>query len=108
MMISKNKYKELKPFYDYQRQKQYQKDWLRGIFNKVQKVASDTGGGFIQYDDDKIIIDDMFYVMEEKDWQTVPKNYVPDNPDWRIEGEDYEKWCETRKNIQFNNQYVWA
>ena len=46
--------------------------------------------------------------MEEKDWQTVPKNYVPDNPDWRIEGEDYEKWCETRKNIQFNNQYVWA
>ena len=54
MMISKNKYKELKPFYDYQRQKQYQKDWLRGIFNKVQKVASDTGGGFIQYDDDKI------------------------------------------------------
>ena len=55
----------------------------------------------------EIIIDDMFYVMEEKDWQTVPKNYVPDNPDWRIEGEDYEDWKKVRQNIMIMNQYIW-
>ena len=45
--------------------------------------------------------------MKEEEDQTPPKNYVPDNPDWRIEGEDYEDWKKVRENIMVMNQYIW-
>ena len=45
--------------------------------------------------------------MKEEEYQTPPKNYVPDDPNWRIEGEDYEDWKKVRTNIMVMNQYIW-
>ena len=103
MTISKDKYNELKPYYDFQRQKEFNKDWCRAV---VQKVSSLSDGILGENEDSATEL--LWLHMKEEEYQTPPKNYVPDNPDWRIEGEDYEAWCETRKNIQFNNQYVWT
>ena len=49
----------------------------------------------------------MFAVLEEENYQTPPSNYVPDNPKWRIEDEDYDDWCKVRKNIQYNGVNLW-
>jgi hypothetical protein len=45
--------------------------------------------------------------MKEEEYQMPPKNYVPDDPKWRIEGEDYEDWKKVRKNIMVMDQYIW-
>ena len=45
--------------------------------------------------------------MKEEEYQIPPKNYVPDDPNWRIEGEDYEDWKKVRENIMVMNQYIW-
>ena len=102
MTISREKYNELKPFYDFQRQKEFNKDWCRAV---VQKVCS-LSDGIIGYDEDSAT-ELLWAHLKEEDYQTSPSNYVPDNPDWRIEGEDYEAWKKVRKNIMILNQYIW-
>ena len=102
MTISREKYNELKPFYDFQRQKEFNKDWCRAV---VQKVCS-LSDGIIGYDEDSAT-ELLWAHLKEEDYQTPPSNYVPDDPDWRIEGEDYEAWKKVRKNIMILNQYIW-
>ena len=102
MTIPRDKYNELKPFYDFQRQKEFNKDWCRAV---VQKVCSLADGILGENEDSATEL--LWEHMKEEDYQTPPKNYVPDNPDWRIEGEDYEGWKKVRENIMVMNQYIW-
>ncbi len=102
MTISKDKYNELKPYYDFQRQKEFNKDWCRAV---VQKVSSLSDGILGENEDSATEL--LWLHMKEEEYQTPPKNYVPDNPDWRIEGEDYEAWKKVRENIMVMNQYIW-
>jgi|TARA_R100000049_G_C1925632_1_gene70136 hypothetical protein len=102
MTIPKDKYDELKPYYDFQRQKEFNKDWCRAV---VQKVCS-LSDGIIGYDEDSAT-ELLWLHMKEEEYQTPPKNYVPDDPNWRIEGEDYEDWKKVRQNIMIMNQYIW-
>ena len=48
MTIPKDKYNELKPFYDFQRQKEFNKDWCRAVVQKVCNLSD----GIIGYDED--------------------------------------------------------
>ena len=102
MIIPRDKYNELKPFYDFQRQKEFNKDWCRAV---VQKVCSLADGILGENEDSATEL--LWEHMKEEDYQTPPKNYVPDNPKWRIEGEDYEDWKKVRKNIMVMDQYIW-
>ena len=102
MTISKDKYNELKPFYDFQRQKEFNKDWCRAV---VQKVSS-LSDGIVGFDEDSAT-ELLWLHMNEEEYQTPPSNYVPDDPKWRIEGEDYEGWKKVRKNIMVLDQYIW-
>ena len=102
MTISKDKYSELKPFYDFQRQKEFNKDWCRAVVQKVCNLSD----GIIGFDEDSAI-ELLWLHMKEEEYQMPPKNYVPDDPKWRIEGEDYEDWKKVRKNIMVMDQYIW-
>ena len=39
MTIPRDKYYQLKPFYDFQRQKEFNKDWCRAVVQKVCSLA---------------------------------------------------------------------
>ena len=39
MTIPRDKYNELKPFYDFQRQKEFNKDWCRAVVQKVSNLS---------------------------------------------------------------------
>ena len=101
-MISRTEYEDKKQYYDFQRKKEYQRDWIRAVY-----VQANSLGKMIAYDKDDVVIEDMFAVLEEENYQTPPSNYVPDNPNWRIEDEDYDDWCKVRKNIQYNGVNLW-
>ena len=102
MTIPRDKYNELKPYYDFQRQKEFNKDWCRAVVKKV----SDLSDGILGENEDSAT-ELLWLHMKEEEYQTPPKNYVPDNPDWRIEGENYDNWKEIRKNIQIGGQFIW-
>ena len=57
--------------------------------------------------DEDSAIELLWLHMKEEEYQMPPKNYVPDDPKWRIEGEDYEDWKKVRKNIMVMDQYIW-
>ena len=102
MTIPKDKYNKLKPYYDFQRKKEFQKDWCYAVAKRVANVSDGILGHDIQS-----AADVLWLHMKEEEYQTPPSNYVPDNPDWRIEGEDYEAWKKVRRNIMVLNQYIW-
>ena len=102
MTISKDKYDELKPYYDWQRTKQFNKDWCRAVVQKVFSLADSVIG-----EDENSATELLWVHMKEEEYQTPPKNYVPDDPKWRIEGEDYEDWKKVRQNIMVLDQYIW-
>ena len=102
MTISREKYNELKPFYDFQRQKEFNKDWCRAVVQKVCRLSD----GIVGFDEDGAT-ELLWLHMKEEEYQMPPKNYVPDDPKWRIEGEDYEDWKKVRKNIMVMDQYIW-
>mgnify|MGYP003141710970 FL=1 len=101
-MITKIDYEKLKEYWDFQRKKQYQKDWIRAVVKKASEFAEILGN-----DGENEMIDYMYSNLEEKDYQQPPINYVPDDVNFRIEGEDYDDWCRVRQNIQMNNTWIW-
>jgi hypothetical protein len=105
-MIPKIKYEDLKAYYDFQRVKEYQKELLRAIVEKVGHAASSAGGTFIGGNVDSIVNEMLVHHTEDAYFKP-PINYVPADVKWRIEGEDYEDWKRVKKNIQIMNQYVW-
>ena len=75
MPISKEKYLELKPMYDFQRKKQYNKE-------KLQKAIE------IVFENPEVLTEEIWSKMQEQDMVEVPKNWVPKDDNLKIEGEE--------------------
>ena len=74
-MISKEDYERLKPYYDFQRKKEYNREQL--MFACSHVAGEDTSSFF----------ELMWSQFDEKDYQEPPSHWVPKNPQWQIEGE---------------------
>ena len=75
MPISKEKYLELKPMYDFQRKKQNNKE-------KLQKAIE------IVFENPEVLIEEIWSKMQEQDMVEVPKDWVPKDDSLKIEGEE--------------------
>ena len=75
MPIPKQKYKELKPMYDFQRKIEYNKEKLR------KAVA-------VMLEEPDVLFDDIWSRMKEEEMQEVPKDWVPKDDKLKIEGEE--------------------
>ena len=75
MPISKEKYLELKPMYDFQRKKQYNKE-------KLQKAIE------IVFENPEVLIEEIWSKMQEQDMVEGPKDWVPKDDSLKIEGEE--------------------
>ena len=75
MTIPKQKYKELKPMYDFQRKVEYNKEKLRKAVN-------------FMLDDPEALFQDIWGKMKEEEMVDVPKGWVPQNDKLKIEGEE--------------------
>ena len=75
MPIPKQKYKELKPMYDFQRKVEYNKEKLRKAVN-------------FMLDDPEALFQDIWGKMKEEEMVDVPKGWVPQNDKLKIEGEE--------------------
>ena len=75
MTISKEKYLELKPMYDFQRKKQYNKE-------KLQKAIE------IVFENPEVLMEEIWGKMQEQDMVEVPNDWVPKDDSLKIEGEE--------------------
>ena len=75
MSISKEKYLELKPMYDFQRKKQYNKE-------KLQKAIE------IVFENPEVLMEEIWSKMQEQDMVEVPNDWVPKDDSLKIEGEE--------------------
>ena len=75
MSIFKEKYLELKPMYDFQRKKQYNKE-------KLQKAIE------IVFENPEVLMEEIWSKMQEQDMVEVPKDWVPKDDSLKIEGEE--------------------
>ena len=75
MSISKEKYLELKPMYDFQRKKQYNKE-------KLQKAIE------VVFENPEVLMEEIWSKMQEQDMVEVPKDWVPKDDSLKIEGEE--------------------
>jgi len=75
MPIPKQKYKELKSMYDFQRKVEYNKEKLR------KAVA-------VMLEEPDVLFDDIWSRMKEEEMQEVPKDWVPKDDKLKIEGEE--------------------
>ena len=75
MAISKQKYKELKEMYDFQRKKEYNKE-------KLKKAVD------FMLDEPDILFNDIWGRMKDEDMIEIPKGWVPKDDKLKIEGEE--------------------
>ena len=75
MPIPKQKYKELKPMYDFQRKVEYNKE-------KLRKAVE------VMLEEPDVLFDDIWSRMKEEEMQEVPKDWVPKDDKLKIEGEE--------------------
>ena len=75
MPIPKNKYIELKAFFDFQRKKEFNKEILKAA---VEHIAL--------YPD--ALFEELWTKMTEEDMRSVPPNWVPQDDKLKIEGEE--------------------
>ena len=75
MPIPRQKYKELKAMYDFQRKQAYNKE-------KVRKAVE------IMFDNHEVIFDYIWAKMTESEMHYVPLDWIPEDDDLKIEGEE--------------------
>ena len=75
MPIPKQKYKELKEMYDFQRKKEFNKEKLRKAVN-------------FMLDDPEALFQDIWGKMKEEEMMEAPKDWVPEIDNLTIEGEE--------------------
>ena len=82
MMISKEQYKELKPYYDYQRLKEYNKEKLKEkLFHLVKQFGDDDEDEF----NIDAIFEQMWATMKDEDYdRPIPWSWVPKDPKWKL------------------------
>ena len=75
MPIPKQKYKELKAYYDFQRKVSYNKEKLRKAVD-------------FMLDEPEVLFNDIWSKMKEDEMQEAPKDWVPKDDKLKIEGEE--------------------
>ena len=75
MAIPKQKYKELKEMYDFQRKKEFNKEKLRKAVN-------------FMLDDPEALFEDIWGKMKDEDMIEIPKGWIPKDDKLKIEGEE--------------------
>ena len=75
MTIPKQKYKELKPMYDFQRKVSYNKEKLRGAVE-------------VMLEQPDLLFNDIWSKMKEEEMQEAPKDWIPKDDKLKIEGEE--------------------
>jgi hypothetical protein len=75
MSIPKQKYKELKAYYDFQRKVQYNKEKLRSAVE-------------VMLEQPDILFDDIWSKMREEEMIDAPKDWIPKDEKLKIEGEE--------------------
>ena len=75
MPIPKQKYKELKAYYDFQRKVSYNKEKLRAAVE-------------VMLEQPDLLFDDIWSKMKEDEMQEAPKDWVPQDDKLKIEGEE--------------------
>jgi hypothetical protein len=75
MPIPKQKYKELKVMYDFQRKVQYNKE-------KLRKAVE------VMLEEPDVLFNDIWSRMKEDEMVEIPKGWVPQDDKLKIEGEE--------------------
>ena len=75
MAVSKEEYKKLKEYFDFQRKVEYNKEKLRKAVN-------------FMLDDPEALFQDIWGKMKEEEMIEAPKDWVPENDNLKIEGEE--------------------
>ena len=74
MAVSKEEYKKLKEYFDFQRKVEYNKEKLRKAVD-------------FMLEEPDALFDDIWGKMKEEEMVDVPKDWVPKNDKLKIEGE---------------------
>ena len=75
MAVSKEEYKKLKEYFDFQRKVEYNKE-------KLRKAVE------VMLDEPEILFNDIWSRMKEEEMIEAPKDWVPKNDNLKIEGEE--------------------
>ena len=75
MPIPKQKYKELKAYYDFQRKVSYNKEKLRAAVG-------------VMLEQPDLLFDDIWSKMKEDEMKESPKDWIPKDDKLKIEGEE--------------------
>tara|TARA_Y100000356_G_scaffold27656_1_gene19682 strand:- start:9 stop:266 length:258 start_codon:yes stop_codon:yes gene_type:complete len=82
-MISKQSYKDLKEYWDYQRLLEYNREKIKNKLERVEgRVFSQFGP--VKTDD---LFNDIWINVESSDLETPPVGWIPKNKDLRFEWE---------------------
>ena len=74
MMILKEEYEKLKPYYDFQRKKEYNKEKLKKAIDMI-------------FENPDVLFEEIWGKMQEQDMVEAPKDWVPKDDSLKIEGE---------------------
>ena len=75
MAVSKEEYKKLKEYFDFQRKVEYNKE-------KLRKAVE------VMLDEPEILFNDIWGKMKEEEMAEIPKGWVPQDDKLKIEGEE--------------------
>ena len=75
MAVSKEEYKKLKEYFDFQRKVEYNKE-------KLRKAVS------VMLEQPDILFDDIWSKMKEEEMVDAPKDWIPKDEKLKIEGEE--------------------
>ena len=75
MAVSKEEYKKLKEYFDFQRKVEYNKE-------KLRKAVE------VMLDEPEILFNDIWSRMKEEEMIEAPKDWIPKNDNLKIEGEE--------------------
>ena len=83
-MITKKDYTEFKPYWDYQRKIEYNRELLEDRVELI-KIELQTHEGVDLPLDEKF--NEMWNALEPEDYEDPPRAWIPKNADYQVEGE---------------------
>ena len=83
-MITKNDYIEFKPYWDYQRKVQYNKELLKEKIESIRVSFEFHEGVDLPLDE---MYDEMWDNLEIEEYEDPPKAWIPKDEDYQVEGE---------------------
>ena len=83
-MITKKDYTEFKPYWDYQRKIQYNKELLQDRVDMIQLEFKTHEGVDMPLEE---MFEEMWNNLEPEDYEKPPKAWIPKNIKYQVEGE---------------------